>query len=90
MRKRLSFDGPEELPMRAASMGVKVRATQRENRVEKTTVMAKGLNICPMRPPDRATGTKTPRFVAVVERTAMAISFVPRSAASMGWYPISL
>ena len=75
--------------MRAAIMGVSVRATQSEKSVEKTTVIANGLKSWPMRPPENAIGMKTPRFVAVEERIATAISFVPIRAASAGECPRS-
>ena len=79
-----------EPPIRAASIGVTVSATHREKRVEKTTVIANGLNICPIDPPARAIGMKTPRLVEVVDSTARAISLVPSSAASIRLCPISL
>ena len=87
---RFRPEGPEARPMRAASIGVTVSATHRENRVEKTTVIAKGLNICPIGPPARAIGMNTPRLVEVVDRTASAISLVPSSAASSLSWPSSL
>ena len=88
MRNRVTRPGGP-YGVRAAIIGVKVRAVQSEKIVEKTTVRAKSLRNCPAIPCVNATGMKTPRFVDVVDRTEIAISAVPFSAASTGPYPIS-
>ncbi len=70
-------------------MGVRVKATSRETRMEKAMVRPKEYMNRPTMPPMKATGRNTATRDRVVARTARPISRVPSMAASKAERPFS-
>ena len=74
--------------MRAAIIGVSMRATSSENSTDTVAVKAKGRKNSPGMPPMKATGTNTAHSVKVVATTARPISMAASLAACSGFLPM--
>ena len=70
-------------------MGVKVKETNKETRVEITTTKANCFIIFPIMPPVSAIGKNTTTSTRVIAKAVKPISFLPSKAACLLFFPIS-
>ena len=77
------------LEKREANIGVNVKETRSDTRVEITTTNANCFIIFPIIPPVKAMGKNTTTSTKVIAKAVKPISFLPSKAACLLFFPIS-